>query len=207
MNTYITGSTIKALREKKGLTQSELAARVGVGAKAVSKWETAKGLPDITLLEPLAITLGVSVAELLSGNTVQNKNCAASKPFVADRLVVFDKHIRRELILPAVFHFKSDNGWLFQVQRRCPHAIANAAASCFSWFLCKIVGPHEISAGSYLLKPNVVSVWLPQIPDRRFNAGKVLHDYVMVKTVVPVKSLRHIHVLQRSRARLSSKLS
>lgn len=78
MNTYITGATIKALREKKGLTQNELAEQVGVSAKAVSKWETAKGLPDITLLEPLAVTLGVSVAELLSGNTVQNKNCAAN---------------------------------------------------------------------------------------------------------------------------------
>lgn len=74
MNTYITANTIKALREKKGLTQLELAERIGVTSKAVSKWETAKGLPDITLIEPLAKALGVSVMELMSGDAIINKN-------------------------------------------------------------------------------------------------------------------------------------
>ena len=78
MNTYITGATIKALRENKGLTQNELAAILGVSDKAVSKWETAKGLPDITLIEPLAKALGVSVMELMSGDTVTNKNISAN---------------------------------------------------------------------------------------------------------------------------------
>lgn len=78
MNTYITGATIKALRENKGLTQNELAAMLGVSDKAVSKWETAKGLPDITLIEPLARALGVSVMELMSGDTVTNKNISAN---------------------------------------------------------------------------------------------------------------------------------
>lgn len=78
MNTYITGATIKALRENKGLTQNELAAMLGVSDKAVSKWETAKGLPDITIIEPLARALGVSVMELMSGDTVTNKNISAN---------------------------------------------------------------------------------------------------------------------------------
>ena len=78
MNTYITGSTIKSLREKKGLTQAELAYMLGVSSKAVSKWETAKGLPDITLIEPLAKALSVSVLELMSGSTVTNKNVSAN---------------------------------------------------------------------------------------------------------------------------------
>ena len=78
MEAYITGATIKTLREKKGLTQAELAHRIGVSDKAVSKWETAKGLPDITLIEPLAAALGVSVEELLSGATVVNKNTSAN---------------------------------------------------------------------------------------------------------------------------------
>ena len=47
MDTYVTGITIKTLREKKGLTQTELADILGVSSKAVSKWETAKGLPYI----------------------------------------------------------------------------------------------------------------------------------------------------------------
>ena len=78
MDSYITGATIKTLREKKGLTQNQLADMVGVSSKAVSKWETAKGLPDITLIEPLAKALSVSVMELMSGDTVINKNLSAN---------------------------------------------------------------------------------------------------------------------------------
>ena len=70
MDNYITGTVIKLLREKKGLKQSELASKIGVSDKAISKWETAKGLPDISLIEPLSKALGVSVLELLSGNTI-----------------------------------------------------------------------------------------------------------------------------------------
>ncbi len=78
MDTYITGSTIKKLREKKGITQAQLADVLGVSSKAVSKWETAKGFPDITLIEPLARALSVSVMELISGDTVINENACAN---------------------------------------------------------------------------------------------------------------------------------
>ena len=74
MNTYLTGAIIKRMREAKGLTQQQLAEIIGVSSKAVSKWETAKGLPDITLIEPLSSALGVSVMELMSGDAVNNKN-------------------------------------------------------------------------------------------------------------------------------------
>lgn len=74
MDTYITGMTIKVLREQKGFTQAELAEKLGVSSKAVSKWENAKGLPDITLIEPLANALSVSVMELMTGDPVTNKN-------------------------------------------------------------------------------------------------------------------------------------
>lgn len=78
MNTYITGATIKKLREAKGITQLQLAEQIGVSSKAVSKWETAKGLPDISLVEPLSQALGVSVMELMSGETVINKNISSN---------------------------------------------------------------------------------------------------------------------------------
>lgn len=74
MNNYVTGSTIKLLREKKGYTQKQLAERLMVSDKAISKWESGRGLPDISLIEPLARTLGVSLAELFSGDCVQNTN-------------------------------------------------------------------------------------------------------------------------------------
>ena len=78
MDTYITGQTIKRLREAKGLTQTQLAEQIGVSGKAVSKWETLKGLPDISLIEPLAKALGVSVIELMSGDTIINKNVSGN---------------------------------------------------------------------------------------------------------------------------------
>lgn len=81
MNTYITGATVKRLREAKGLTQLQLADEIGVTAKAVSKWETAKGLPDISLIEPLSQALGVSVMELMSGETVTNRNASSNMLF------------------------------------------------------------------------------------------------------------------------------
>ena len=70
MNQYVTGAVIKELREKRHLTQAELADKLNVSDKTISKWETAKGYPDITLLEPIAKVFGVSIAELISGNAV-----------------------------------------------------------------------------------------------------------------------------------------
>ena len=74
MNQYVTGTMIKKLREERGLTQLELAERLSVSDKTVSKWENAKGYPDITLIEPLADALGISLIELLSGNYIINQN-------------------------------------------------------------------------------------------------------------------------------------
>ena len=61
------GAFVARLRKEKGLTQRQLAELVGVSDKAVSKWERGLSLPDISLLEPLADALGVTVAELLHG--------------------------------------------------------------------------------------------------------------------------------------------
>ena len=78
MNPYVTGAAIKQLREKRNLTQAELADRIGVSAKTVSKWETAKGLPDVSLLEPLAKALNISVIELMNGEQITNRNVSAN---------------------------------------------------------------------------------------------------------------------------------
>ena len=75
---YISGKIIKELRESKNLTQKQLGEIISVSDKTISKWETEKGLPDITLIEPLSAVLGVSVAELLSGESVVNKNRAGN---------------------------------------------------------------------------------------------------------------------------------
>ena len=74
MDRYITGAVIRKLREKNSLTQEEPANRLFVSSKAVSKWETGQGFPDISLIEPLAAALGISVIELLSGADICNTN-------------------------------------------------------------------------------------------------------------------------------------
>lgn len=78
MNPYVTGAVIKELRTKNRFTQTELAQKLNISDKTVSKWETGKGYPDITLLEPIAKAFGISIAELLSGNTICNKNVSAN---------------------------------------------------------------------------------------------------------------------------------
>lgn len=78
MNQYVTGAVIRELREKNKMTQLQLAERLGVSDKTVSKWETAKGYPDITLLESIAEVFKISVTELISGNTVHNANVSAN---------------------------------------------------------------------------------------------------------------------------------
>ena len=78
MNTYVTGNTIKELREGRKMTQAALADSIGVSSKTVSKWETSKGLPDITLLQPLAQALGISVIELMNGEHITNRNISAN---------------------------------------------------------------------------------------------------------------------------------
>ncbi len=74
MDRYVTGAVIRKLRENKKMTQEELADKIFVSSKAVSKWETGQGFPDISLLEPLANALDISVIELLSGEDVRNLN-------------------------------------------------------------------------------------------------------------------------------------
>ena len=74
MNQYVTGTMIKRLREGRNMTQQQLAEKINVSDKAISKWETGRGYPDISLIEPLAEALGVSIIELFSGEGVVNTN-------------------------------------------------------------------------------------------------------------------------------------
>ena len=78
MHTYVTGTAVKQMREKRNMTQAELAEKIGVSSKTVSKWETSRGLPDISLLQPLAQALGVSLIELMNGETIVNRNVSAN---------------------------------------------------------------------------------------------------------------------------------
>ncbi len=76
MNQYVTGAMIKRLRESRKMTQHQLAEKLSVSDKVISKWETGRGYPDISLIEPLSVALGVSIIELFSGENIVNTNRA-----------------------------------------------------------------------------------------------------------------------------------
>lgn len=85
------GAFLVQLRKEKGLTQKELAERLYVSDKAVSKWERGLSLPDISLLQPLAEFLGVTVTELLSGRRIpedQPLTVAEVEPLVTGHLAM-----------------------------------------------------------------------------------------------------------------------
>lgn len=68
LNSQYIGSFIKFMRQRAGLTQSELAGRIGVGSRTISKWEQGRGIPDISLLYSLSLELDVDIESLLAGN-------------------------------------------------------------------------------------------------------------------------------------------
>ena len=79
MNQIKVGAFISQRRKAKGWTQSQLAEKLEITDKAISKWETGKGFPDISLIEPLAAALGVSIPELLTGEQIINTNRSAKQ--------------------------------------------------------------------------------------------------------------------------------
>ncbi len=84
MNTEKTGDLIKELRKEKNLTQAQLAEQMNVSPKAISRWETGRGFPDIGNLECLAGILGVSTAELIGGERFQEAVTAPDASKIAD---------------------------------------------------------------------------------------------------------------------------
>lgn len=78
MDNYVTGNTIKKLREQKNLTQKELADMILVSDKTVSKWENGRGYPDIGILEQLAKALQINIVELITGEVVKNENVSSN---------------------------------------------------------------------------------------------------------------------------------
>lgn len=73
MDQIKTGRFIKACRKEKNLTQRELAEKLNISEKTVSKWETGNGLPEVNLMLPLCELLQISVNELLSGERLDEK--------------------------------------------------------------------------------------------------------------------------------------
>ena len=73
MNQEKIGKFILELRKEKNMTQQELADKIGVTDRAISKWENGRGLPDLSLMKPLCGELGISINELISGEKLDKK--------------------------------------------------------------------------------------------------------------------------------------
>ena len=72
MNPQKTGSLIATIRKQQNRTQQDLANELGVSSAAVSKWERGIGFPDVSLVEPLATSLGITIAELFKGERIND---------------------------------------------------------------------------------------------------------------------------------------
>ena len=70
MNQTKIGKFISKCRKERGFLQKDIAARLGVSEKTVSKWECGKGLPEVVFMEPLCQILGITVNELLAGESI-----------------------------------------------------------------------------------------------------------------------------------------
>ena len=98
------GEFVAETRKELGLTQSELAKKLSVTNKAVSRWETGAGFPDINTLEPLAEALGISVVELIRSERIEGdiSEEAAEKALSYTIELANLKRDRREFIIAAV---------------------------------------------------------------------------------------------------------
>ncbi len=105
------GQFIQTLRKEKNLTQKELADKVGVSDKAVSKWETGRSMPDTSLLGPLCSELGISVNELLSAEKLPPENYAGTAEVTIMELLNENKNNKKfaivQIVLGVVFAFLS----------------------------------------------------------------------------------------------------
>lgn len=98
MDKNVTGRFIAELRKQKGYTQKELAEKLMVTDKAISRWETGKGLPDTSILIPLGDVLGVSVSELLSGRMIEE----ADMKDQTDKIILESLNYSKRMVVSAI---------------------------------------------------------------------------------------------------------
>ena len=91
------GEFIAKLRKERGMTQKELAEKLFVSDKAVSKWERGQSLPDITMLNPLAEALEVTAAELINCGRIENEKVDASQvDEIVEKAIVLSDEDKKE---------------------------------------------------------------------------------------------------------------
>ncbi len=107
MDQIKTGKFIAQMRKEQGLTQSQLANKLFISNKTISKWETGKGLPEISLMLPLCEILGINVNELLTGEKIPIAEYKEKAEENMMNLVQEAQESRKKIILSAVVAFSS----------------------------------------------------------------------------------------------------
>lgn len=102
MDQIKTGRFISQMRREKNLTQRQLAESLGITDKTVSKWETGRGLPEVSLMMPLCELLDISVNELLSGEKIAEKDYRRRSEEVIMDLMREKEENKRKVILSVV---------------------------------------------------------------------------------------------------------
>ena len=92
MDTKKIGKFIAENRKAKGLKQKELAEKLGVSDKTVSRWENGNYMPDLSILKPLSEVLGISLNELLSGEYIMQENVAEKAEASIERTLEYSSH-------------------------------------------------------------------------------------------------------------------
>ena len=126
MNQEKIGKFISELRKEKNMTQEQLAEKMGMTSKSISRWENGKTMPDVSLFEPLCKELGITINELLSGEKLDKKECQekfeenvlntinyANKKLDTSRnqIGIFLLVVGFLVILTAVAIFPSESSW------------------------------------------------------------------------------------------------
>ena len=90
------GRFIAEKRKEKGMTQKELAKHLGIGDKAISKWECGRGMPDNSIMVPLCDLLDINVNELLMGETLSVKDYNESSEDIILTLIEEKESLKRK---------------------------------------------------------------------------------------------------------------
>ena len=96
LNAQKTGSLIAAIRKEQNRTQQDLANELGVSSAAISKWKRGIGFPDVSLIEPLATSLGITIVELFKGEKIENSDANEYENLLSDVVKVSKNEISKK---------------------------------------------------------------------------------------------------------------
>lgn len=96
LNAQKTGSLIATIRKEQNRTQQDLANELGVSSAAISKWERGIGFPDVSLIEPLATSLGITIAELFKGERMENSVANEYENLLSDVVKISTNEISKK---------------------------------------------------------------------------------------------------------------